>query len=98
MPMYIKIMLTVSFGLFMTCVAASPNSFTEAKKIARAIFGAQRATLYCGCHYNSLNEIDLASCGMTAALPLKRAHRVEWEHMMRATRGRVINCFHSHQL
>ena len=94
MPKCIKIILSVYFGLFMTCVAASPNSFAEAKKIARAVFSEHRATLYCGCHYNALNEIDLASCNMQAAGFRKRAHHVEWEHMMPAENfGRQFTCW-----
>ncbi|WP_207385327.1 hypothetical protein, partial [Legionella birminghamensis] len=27
----------------------------------------------------------------------KRALRLEWEHMMRATRGRITNCFHNQE-
>ena len=74
---------------------SAPGSFQEAKKIARSIFNGHRETLYCGCQYNQFQEVNLDTCNMQAASPYKRAHRIEWEHMMGATRGRVINCFHS---
>ena len=69
-------------------------SFVEAKKFAKVMFGSNRETLYCACKYNQFNEVDLASCNMQSAAPIKRAHRVEWEHMMPAENfGRQFVCW-----
>jgi deoxyribonuclease-1 len=61
---------------------ASPSNFSQAKKIAGEVFAQHPLTIYCGCEFNGKN-IDLASCGMNQAQENKRAHRVEWEHILR---------------
>ena len=84
------LLLVFTSGVF----SASPNTFYEAKKIASNLFESNRVTLYCSCSYDKYNAIDLASCGMESASMIKRAHRVEWEHMMPAENfGRHFKCW-----
>ena len=64
------------------CSANPPHNFPQAKKIAGQIFASHPQTLYCQCRYEG-KQIDLASCNMLDAVSQKRAHRLEWEHMLR---------------
>lgn len=79
--------------LVVTSNAASPNSFAQAKKIAGQLFASHQVTLYCHCQYHH-KKVNLASCGMQSAEPIKRAHRIEWEHMVAAEHfGRHFKCW-----
>lgn len=72
---------------------ASPNSFSQAKIIAGEVFAQHPLTIYCGCEFHGKN-IDLASCGMNEAQKNKRAHRVEWEHIVAAEHfGQQFECW-----
>lgn len=74
--------------------ADSLQSFAAAKKNARIIFAERRSTLYCRCKYDKHGKIKLNSCGMTSARNLKRAKRMEWEHIMPAENfGRQLVCW-----
>lgn len=64
--------------------AEPPKTFSHAKKIARQLFSTHRETLYCQCRFTANLDIDLKSCHMQSAYPIKRARRVEFEHMMPA--------------
>lgn len=78
-------LLLTSVLLFSSVAASqSPHSFSQAKKIAAAIFENNPITLYCHCRFDSSKAIDLSSCQMDEAQSIKRSHRVEWEHMMPA--------------
>ncbi|SNV45575.1 endonuclease [Legionella spiritensis] len=78
----------------MTLHALEPHSFASSKKIAGALFANHRVTLYCQCRFDQNNRIDLKSCGMESGSNKKRAHRVEWEHMMPAENfGRQFRCW-----
>lgn len=86
--------------LIQSCLLVAPNlvfsstSFQTAKKIASQLFTEHRETLYCACKYNERKEIDLASCNMQSANNIKRAHKMEWEHMMPAENfGRHLACW-----
>lgn len=69
-------------------------NFYASKKIAREIFKDHRITLYCGCAYNTAQQINLNSCHMQSAAHIPRAHRMEWEHMMPAENfGRHFPCW-----
>ncbi|QIN30684.1 endonuclease [Legionella longbeachae] len=73
--------------------AESPGSFTQSKKIAAQLFQKHPQTIYCQCSYED-KEVNLASCGMEAANPIKRAHRIEWEHIMAAEHfGQQFACW-----
>ena len=88
---FITFLVTSSF-------ATSPNTFAQAKKIAGQVFTHHQQTLYCQCQYDK-KQIDLASCGMQAADTIKRAHRMEWEHMMPAQQfGQHLECCINHNV
>ncbi|SDT14115.1 endonuclease [Pseudomonas oryzae] len=61
----------------------APDSFPEAKQLARQIHGEQGRTFYCGCAYQD-NRVDLASCGYRPRKNRERAARIEWEHVVPA--------------
>lgn len=80
--------------LSLTAVSATPPNFSVAKKFAANIFNENKTTLYCNCAYDRFKKVDLKSCGMKEASKFKRAHRVEWEHMMPAENfGRKFQCW-----
>lgn len=75
------------------CFSLSPNSFAQAKKIAGTIFIDHPVTIYCQCEYKG-KEVDLKSCGMQTAESKKRAHRIEWEHIVAAEHfGKQFECW-----
>lgn len=79
---------------FIPVHAKSPHSFSSAKKIAITIFKAHPKTLYCQCAFNKNKEINLNSCHMQQAKAIKRAYKLEWEHMMPAENfGRQFKCW-----
>jgi deoxyribonuclease-1 len=59
-------------------------NFREAKKWARQIHSEQPYTLYCHCKILSDQKVDLKSCGYRPKKDAKRAHRLEWEHVVPA--------------
>ena len=63
--------------------AEAPKTFNAAKKIAWQIYAARPTTFYCQCHYSG-NRVDLDSCGYHPRKQLRRAQRVEWEHVVPA--------------
>lgn len=96
MKIKFKTLILASFFSVLCSLSSfsSPASFTEAKKIANTLFRQHQETLYCGCKYNENKEVDLASCNMQTASGIKRAHRIEWEHMMPAENfGRHFVCW-----
>lgn len=85
------------FLLLLCCItlsyAQSPSSFSQAKKIASQLFQQNPQTIYCQCSYED-KEVDLISCRMQAAEAIKRAHRIEWEHIMAAEHfGQQFECW-----
>ncbi len=61
--------------------AESPNSFVQSKKIVQQLFRNHPQTIYCGCTYQD-KTVNLDSCGMSEAGEIKRANRIEIEHVM----------------
>ncbi len=80
-----KLVLVFAAFISINLCASPPSSFTRAKKIAAGIFYFHRETLYCQCQYDQKHRIDLESCHMESAGTHKRAHFVEWEHMVPAS-------------
>lgn len=79
--------------LITNACAAPPNNFKQSKHAAGQIFSQHPYTIYCGCTYRG-KSIDLHSCGMDSASSIKRAHQLEWEHMMPAENfGRQLACW-----
>lgn len=63
------------------------DSFNKSKKLLeRVIYKEQehRIDIYCGCQYDEKKEVDFASCGYKPQKENKRAHRIEWEHVVPA--------------
>ncbi len=60
------------------------DSFNKAKKILlREVYRDHRVTFYCGCPFNS--EKQILSCdNYMPKKEGKRAHRLEWEHVVPA--------------
>lgn len=63
--------------------AEAPKTFSAAKKIAWRLYAEQPKTFYCNCAYNG-NRVDLDSCGYSPRKQLRRAQRLEWEHVVPA--------------
>lgn len=78
----VAILLSALFALVFTEDRA-PQTFQEAKKIAREIYTDAGQTFYCGCDYRG-NRVDLASCGYVPRKNAQRAERLEWEHVVPA--------------
>lgn len=87
------IILVIYFISATVSLAASPKNFSQSKRMAAGIFLAHPQTLYCNCIYQG-TSVDLNSCGMNQAAEIKRAHRIEWEHMMAAEHfGQHFECW-----
>ncbi|WP_430736444.1 endonuclease [Pseudomonas anguilliseptica] len=63
--------------------ADAPKTFNAAKKIAWRLYAERPSTFYCQCAYNG-NRVDLNSCGYSPRKQLRRAQRLEWEHVVPA--------------
>lgn len=78
-------------------VSAEPHyadTFPEAKRQVMKIYGDHLVDQYCGCTFNSKKQVDLASCGYEPRKNLKRAERIEIEHVMPAESiGRQHACW-----
>jgi len=82
MPNLTKIITIISLLISSMAHSEPPKNFSTAKRIASKLFSSAPYTLYCHCEYDKYKKIDLNSCGMNKAKKVKRARRVEWEHMM----------------
>lgn len=72
----------------------SPQTFSEAKKIATQIYQIHRVTFYCQCAYSSQGQINWSSCGYRPRHNVKRASRMEWEHIVPAWEfGHTHSCW-----
>ena len=80
------------FILFLICFSHNSfsknktiNNFSNSKKILLKIYTNNPYTFYCGCSYK--NKIpNLSSCGYKIYKNKNRANRVEWEHIVPASR------------
>ena len=74
--------------LFSVSSVAEPFSFSKAKRsLAKMYAGQHQSSFYCGCDFNYKGKKlvpDLASCGYQVRKQLKRASRIEWEHVVPA--------------
>ena len=60
------------------------ESFSQAKKLLEdKVYADHRVTFYCRANYNAKKEITLPA-GFTTPKHEKRAHRIEWEHVVPA--------------
>ena len=81
-------MIRIVSYLALLCISATQafalDTFEQAKHEAEKIFvGPLAVDIYCGCKYDANKNIDFASCGYKAHF-LKRARRMEWEHVLPA--------------
>lgn len=60
------------------------SDFHRAKKLARDIYKDMPTTFYCGCTYHG-STVDFKSCGFAPLEDVKRARRIEWEHIVPAS-------------
>ncbi len=89
--MKINILKLITFGIILSLNAAwaepagnlKIHNFSEAKKLAIKIHKDNRVTIYCPCKYTG-RVVDLKSCGYQVASDVKRAGRLEWEHVVPA--------------
>ena len=61
------------------------NNFSKSKKILLKIHKNNPYTFYCGCSYKNKTP-NLSSCGYKIYKNNKRANRIEWEHIVPASR------------
>ncbi len=82
------LVVTPSLGL------AAPASFSAAKRIAKQIYAQHRVTFYCHCTYKTRGSINLKACGYHIRKNARRAHRIEWEHIVPAWAfGHTLACW-----
>ncbi len=99
MKLYRQILgLSAWFIVFYAAVvAAAPNDFNAAKKIAQRIYSDESTTFYCGCPLRWVagkGQVDLQSCGYEVRKNGPRAQRIEWEHVMPAQQfGAHLACW-----
>ena len=74
-----------------------PTSFSNAKKQAIKIYKDHPVSFYCGCdiEWKGKKGIpDLDNCGYQVRKQLKRASRIEWEHVVPAWQfGHQLQCW-----
>jgi len=80
-----------------TVLAEPPATFSKAKKVAATIYADHQTSFYCGCSYTRQGKKlipDLQSCGYEPRKELKRASRIEWEHVVPAWAfGHQLQCW-----
>lgn len=84
----VKISLTALAVIPMLAIAQSGNtsieSFNQAKRLLETkVYYDHRVTLYCGAAFDDQKNITLPQ-GFTTTKHVKRASRVEWEHVVAA--------------
>nr|WP_314486807.1 endonuclease [uncultured Pseudomonas sp.] len=95
--------LSLTFAVAFPTFASPPDTFTEAKVVAKQKVYLDQASsamgeLYCGCKWEwvgkSGGRIDAASCGYATRKQANRAERTEWEHIVPAwTFGHQRQCW-----
>ena len=98
----------IAFSCTLFAVSGSANSstnpeplesFSKAKRIAaKDVYTGNTTTFYCGCEYvlkgKKLVPADLNGCGYQVRKQLKRASRIEWEHVVPAWDfGHQLQCW-----
>lgn len=86
-------LFALALGLFLShpisASSSHPTSFSQAKRLAKDIYSKHlpNTSFYCGCDINIDGKKwnpDLQSCGYQVRKQLKRASRIEWEHVVPA--------------
>lgn len=90
-------LLLLLFLISTSALAEPPQSFSQAKKVATEIYADHQVSFYCGCSYTRQGKKltpDLQSCGYKPRKELKRASRIEWEHIVPAwVFGHQLQCW-----
>ncbi len=64
----------------------TPKSFSSAKKVLyNKIYVGHKQTFYCGCKFTETRKVELGSCDVSPRKNIKRANRVEAEHVIPAS-------------
>lgn len=85
--------------LLFSCSSFADNviKFSKAKRLLADIYQDHQTTFYCGCDYSKRGKKlipDLNSCGYEVRKQLKRASRIEWEHVVPAWNfGHQMQCW-----
>ncbi|MDH5581771.1 MAG: endonuclease, partial [Bdellovibrionales bacterium] len=61
------------------------KNYREAKKKLPSVFEGLENTFYCACSYQ-IRNIDIKSCGLETKSHSKRLNKMEWEHVVPASR------------
>ncbi len=76
---------------------AAPENFRQAKKAAAELYRDHPVSFYCGCdiRYQGKQLVpDFARCGYTVRKQVRRAERIEWEHVVPAwVMGHQLQCW-----
>jgi deoxyribonuclease I len=77
--------------------AEPPENFSKAKRLLeRQVYKheADRVTFYCGCSYSRKKNVKPDTCGYQVRKNAKRGVRIEWEHVVPASRfGNYRQCW-----
>lgn len=67
------------------------KNYRAAKKHLPTVFSSMENTFYCQCSYK-LRDINIKSCGLETKSHYKRLKKMEWEHVVPASRfGKAFN-------
>ncbi|MFQ3266109.1 MAG: deoxyribonuclease-1 [Colwellia sp.] len=92
MNIAIKIIMHIIITLLITISIATPvlagnqeiQSFSKAKKtLEKQVYNNYRTTLYCGASFDAKKQV-ITPQGFTTTKYIKRAKRIEWEHVVPA--------------
>lgn len=84
----------ITLLLLLFTIQLSPNgnitisSFSAAKRLLKTKvwhIPDLRKTVYCGCEYDEKYTVSYTLCGFKPRKNVKRAHRIEWEHVVPAS-------------
>jgi len=83
-----KLLITLLLTILGTSEALAENqeveSFSKAKKVLeKQVYNNHRSTLYCGAEFDSHKKVTMPK-GFTTTKYLKRAKKIEWEHVVPA--------------
>lgn len=68
-------------ALAMAAGNTTNDSFSRSKKMLSQVYADHRITFYCGAEYDAQGNVTLPD---GIVIPIKRANRVEWEHVVPA--------------
>ena len=90
-------LFTVLCAVSPNSTAQTPSSFYSAKKIAVSIYQDHPNSFYCNCDIawqGKKGLPNLNSCGYQVRKQIKRANRIEWEHIVPAWQfGHQLQCW-----